>query len=457
MRLLRYWTLLVVWISNPIVWVLFLEAWTSVLSFEISGLPCSKQAAYPQCTLNRHSRWFSSATARRMSPDIINNDSDGFDAKDLFERRVCASSSWSVSDNWNQLSRSDHINYDNNDLGGSTMMLNSIDQATLAALRMQNFGMSPSTQPVLSQEDLWIQNSIEKIVSNDGLEMDADVGEIDTLDTERFLDDLGNEIALVVRCNDQALSEQTLQDLRRLSPIPIKDSVEQLVTYEFDSHHDMESSVGSWKATKFLQQAVLVMFQKHVRYMETKWDAAAVASWMTQSLTGTSDRIVGPHDKRVTEALAIYGKDGFLSEGELLSFYVTACSGNRVKRFSEKQTLTTHTQLECFRAPEIEAIWRDIRNHGIVTPSELERRIQQATLLERDPTLGYDPGATLLDECEILDDEGGSSLKASATTDRQGRSSNEKVELYRNVPIWLRDGDFGTPKIAFLFEISLLL
>jgi hypothetical protein len=313
--------------------------------------------------------------------------------------------------------------------------------------------MSPSPQPVLSQEDLWIQNSIEKIVSNDGLEMKVEVGEIDTLDTERFLDDLGNEIALVVRCNDQALSEQTLQDLRRLSPLPIKDSVEQLVTYAFDSHHDMESSVGSWKATKFLQQAVLVMFQKHVRSMETIWDAVAVASWMTQSLTGTSDRIIGPYDKRVTEALALYGKDGFLSEGELLSFYVTACSGNPVKSFSEKQTWTTHTQLERFRAPEIEAIWRDIRNHGIVTPSELERRIHEATLLERDPTLG----AMLLDECEILDDDGGSSLKASATTDRQGRSSHEKVELYRNVPIWLRDGDFGTPKIAFLFEISLLL
>jgi hypothetical protein len=446
MRFLRYW-ILIEWIENPIFLILFLDAWTSVFSFKTSGL-YSKQVISPQCAANRHARRLSSVISRRMSSDSGNTDSDGFEARDFFDNRVRGSPSWSVTDNWNRLSRSDHINYDNNDEDGNMMMLNSIDQATLAALRMQNFGMSSSPLPVLSKEDLWIQNSINKILSTDSLETNADSSSvssdeyIDTFDTERFLDDLGNEIALVVRCNDKALSEHTLQDIRRLSSIPIKDSVEQLVTYEFDSHHDMKSSVGSWKATKFLEQAVHVMFQKHVRYMERKWDAVAVASWMTQSLRGTSDRAIGPHDKRVTQTLAVYGRDGLLSEEELLSFYVSASSGSPVKSSSENQTWTTSTQLERFLAPEIEAIWRDIRNHGIVTPSELEHHIRQASLLESSSTLGYDPGATLLDECEILDDEGSSSFKTSP--DRQGRSSHERVQLYRNVPIWLRDGDFGT-------------
>lgn len=435
------------WIKNAILLILCLDAWTSAFSFQIFGLH-SKKVTCHQCTESRSARRLSSFFSTKMSSDSIDTDSDSFEARDLFDSKVRGSSSWSVTDNWNQLSRSDHINYDNDDEGGNTMMLNSIDQATLAALRMQNFGMSPSPQPVLSKEDLWIQNSIEKIVSTDSFEINADSAAVtsaetfDALDTERFLDDLGNEIALVVRCNDQALSEQTLQDIRRLSPLPIKDSVEQLVTYEFDSHHDMKSNVGNWKATKFLEQAVHVMFQKHVRYMERKWDAVAVASWMTQSLKGTSDGTIGPHDKRVTQTLAVFGKDGFLSEEELLSFYVNTCSCSSGKSSSDKQTWTTSSQLERFHAPEIAAIWRDIRNHGIVTPSELEHRIHQASLLESYSTIGYDPGSTLLDECEILDDEGSSSLKTSVTTDRQGRSSHERVELYRNVPIWLRDGDF---------------
>ena len=437
-----------VWIMNLFVWIVLLNSSIFVLSLQNNGI-------IQKLVNNLHSNSKSSFIERKMShdDDDTNTDSVGFEGKVVFEKNDRNRPSWSVTDNWNQLSQSDNINYDNSDGSSTTVMLNSIDQATLAALRMQNFGMSSAPQPVLSEEDLWIQNSIEQIVSSDSnLETNTD-SEIDLLDANRFLDDLGNEIAFVVRCNDQALSDKTLQELRRLSPLPIKDNVEHLVTFEFDSHHDMKSSIGCWKATKFLELSVRNMFQKHVQSKETKWDAGAVASWMTQSLKGTADRTIGPHEKRVTQMLAMYGRDGTILENDLIRFYVDACVGIGMKS-SKQQMWTTATQLERFRSPEIEAVWRDIRNHGIVTPSELENRIQQASILEEDSEFG---NAMILDECEILDDDDRLSSKTSLTTDRQGRSSHERVELYRNVPIWLRDGDFGKTLIVSLLLQSLAI
>ena len=135
-------------------------------------------------------------------------------------------SSWSVTDNWNQLSQSDNINYNyggtDNDTG-DIVVLNSIDQVTLAALRMQNFGMSSNTvTATMSEEEIWIQNSIQQIMVMDDTHDDEDdmsttkihrsvddtsMGtNVDiaaaTLNTEQFLDEMGKEIAMLVRCND---------------------------------------------------------------------------------------------------------------------------------------------------------------------------------------------------------------------------------------------------------------
>jgi hypothetical protein len=130
------------------------------------------------------------------------------------------SSGWSVTDNWNGLSQIDNINYDyvgDTDLtsGGTNsnhMVLNSIDQVTLAALRMQNFGMSSTTLKPFSEEEVWIQNSIQQIVSD----MDADVSlptNEDTLDSDQFLDDMGNDIAMLIRCtNDDKIGSTLFVD-----------------------------------------------------------------------------------------------------------------------------------------------------------------------------------------------------------------------------------------------------
>jgi hypothetical protein len=133
-----------------------------------------------------------------------------------------------VTDDWTQLSQCDNINYNygstDNDTG-EILILNSIDQVTLAALRMQNFGMSSSSLMELSDEDIWVQNSIQQIMLDTDTDTNADIesdermkksvnrdtgSTIDittgTLNTENFLDDMGKEIAMLVRCNENSNS-----------------------------------------------------------------------------------------------------------------------------------------------------------------------------------------------------------------------------------------------------------
>jgi hypothetical protein len=369
------------------------------------------------------------------------------------------------------LSQSDHINYqynhqeDEDGSSSSTMLLSSIDQATLAALRMQNFGMSSSSSTPLTAEDQWLQKSIEQILSDEPVYLhDGSTSQnIDALENaKQWSDDMGNEIAVLVRCNEQAASNWLSPDtgIPRRSSGSIHDDVQQLVTYELDHHHpsNVNNHIGYWKATTFLQQAVRHIFQTHAQVVGmddtlvsngNKWDANAAASWMTQSLQGTADGMIGPHDKRVTETLATYGRDGYMFEADLLRLYITASTGSPGNTNKDMPQWTTTAQLERFCGPEIEAVWRDIRNHGIVTPSELESRINLASIQKQSSASFDDPTATLLDECEILDDyDGNLSVESSTMSDRQGRSSHERLDLYRNVPIWMRDGDFGT-----LFEI----
>jgi hypothetical protein len=137
---------------------------------------------------------------------------------------------WSVTDDWTQLSQCDNINYNygstDNDTG-EILILNSIDQVTLAALRMQNFGMSSSSSSLmeLSEEDIWVQNSIQQIMLDTDTETNVDLvtdvlmkesvnqnmgSTIDitagTLNTDSFLDDMGKEIAMLVRCNENSNS-----------------------------------------------------------------------------------------------------------------------------------------------------------------------------------------------------------------------------------------------------------
>jgi hypothetical protein len=360
---------------------------------------------------------------------------------------------WSVTDNWNRLStENEEIN---------TNHLLNADQTTLAALRMQNFGMNPAA-PEQSPEDQWLNHVIEHIVTDEGADEEP------ALHAESFVDDIGREIALLVRCNENP-HDLLMEGGRMVEELTEeqRNDVRQLVEYD-DDDDDGEKTAGAavWKATTFLREAARSMFQKHAPkkpgYVRVNGDhddgsmaatataptaaavmnAVSVASWMSQSLRET----VGPYDKRVAQALARYGSGGYLSEPELLKLYVTTITGE------EQEGSSTAQQLEKYRAPEIKAVWRDIRNHGLVTPAEFAQSIKVAELQSRYGRVGveddddddddvYSP-MNMLDECEILEDH--MVYEVSMTTDRQGKSSNERVDLVRGVPIWMNDGDYGT-------------
>lgn len=361
------------------------------------------------------------------------------DTKRSFLLRITDSTEndWSATDNWNRLSK------DNQEINTNHLLI--ADQITLAALRMQNFGMNPAA-PELSKEDQWLRHVIEHIVTDDEEEVDTKPSSVDkhTTRTETFSDDMGREIALLVRCN-QNPHDLLMEGGRMVEELTDqqRNDVRQLVQYDGTS--------GAWQATPFLREAASSMFQTHVSNnkpdrqgingdsrtlaaTKSALDAVSVASWMSKSLRET----VGPHDKRVTQAVARFGSGGYLVEADLLNLYVTSITG-------EQPQWSTITQLEHHRTPEIMAVWRDIRNHGLVTPAEFEQSIKVAELQAKYGVLGvedtYSP-MNMLDECEILEDHMVSDV--SMTTDRHGKSSHERVDLVRGIPIWMKDGDFGT-------------
>lgn len=353
-------------------------------------------------------------------------------------------SAWSVTDDWDKLSDANHS-------PNSDDVLSTMDAASLAALRMQNFGMSVFTRGTLSKEDEWLEKTIDDILTSTSADdVTVDVAGKDTLDTDRFLDSMGDEIAMLVRCNEdprQLLIEQgravaELTDAER-------NDVRQLVFYDNNNndHHQ-------WKATPFLKEACATIFQQHSAKRPivngdhglnkggpvTLIDKAGIASWMNQCLL---NEVVGQHEKRVTQTLARHGRGGTMTVVEFVQMYLSVLTGDE----QEHASFTDIHEMEKHRAPEIEAVWRDIRNHGIVSPAEFERNMKVAALKEE-----FRPSAeiainehTILDECELLTEEEETSL----TTDRHGKSSHEHVELVpshvatKPIPVWIKDGDFG--------------
>ena len=210
-----------------------------------------------------------------------------------------------------------------------------------------------------------------------------------------------------------------------------------------------------WKATPFLREAVSNMFGQHSRSRypskntpvngdhqaspeddeDAFLDKEGIASWMNQCLRD-EDETVGRHEKRVTHTLARYGTaGGRMSEADFLQMYVSVMTTGEDatphRKDDEQPMFTTLEELERHCAPEIQAVWRDLRSHGIVGPAEFERNmkvaeLQKAVQLDDDDDVMMQ-GYNILDECEILDES--QVEQASLTTDRHGKSSHERVEL----------------------------
>ena len=195
--------------------------------------------------------------------------------------RLAAKSSWSIADDWNGLSRAD-----------------STDDSLLFGNLIQQVD-SPETLP--TAEEKWHQETIDAIMH---VEADQDIGESNANDLSvSFEDDMGDEIALLVRCNEQPQS-MLVQEGRALAPLTNEE--------KYDPSQLVELFVEQWVPSKFLDKSVAAMFEMHAKRSSDQitkiMDAACVAEWYQQSLQ--SIQTIGPHYKRLLCMLASYSSYG---------------------------------------------------------------------------------------------------------------------------------------------------
>jgi hypothetical protein len=163
---------------------------------------------------------------------------------------------------------------------------------------------------------------------------------------------------------------------------------------------------------------------------------------MSKSLK-TEEGRVSAHDSRVLKTLSDFSSygSGRLLEEDFQNLYLTTVKGQvPVDAKSWKRHLAR-------RQPYVDAVWRDLRNHGILAPVEQERKRMKKNLYESGPSLS--PSDSLMDECEILDwDYSEPAVRAKQSgrkTASKTMSSHQKVEMAPNTktPLWLQDGEFG--------------
>jgi hypothetical protein len=340
-----------------------------------------------------------------------------------------------------------------------------------------------------SSENAWLKDALDHILTvteNDhDRNHDGDSGLLkmtqaqaeatnddDGLHTETFIDDMGREIALLVRCNTSP-QDLLIQEGRALAPLTDaqRNDVSQLVVRATKHEPNTNTGTNAWLMTDFFQQAVTAVFEKHVVTVGNDndnndddddgrlavLDAAGVAAWMKQSLGAEEPGSIGPHDRRVTMTISSFGSygSGYLDQNDFLKLYLAAVVGEAAKdgkntKNGDKESPWRQLQ---FREFEITSVWRDLRNHGIASPVETMRAelMGQIESKYRDSHPGASDGNamishstdTFMDECEILEESVVDDLLGRT---RRRKSSYEQVELAfdNKTPLWIRDGDFST-------------
>lgn len=287
---------------------------------------------------------------------------------------------------------------------------------------------------------------------------------------EQFVEEMGQEISLLVRCNEDP-THLLMESGRALPPLTQaeKDDVRQLIVLDDNDDKDHNDS-DRRQPTAFLRHAVETMFRQYASSPDTHtMGRSQVAQWFTVCTGGAAAPssqksgggggmavVVGPHDGRVQEVLAKYGAygTGMLTLDGMLQLYLDAVMGGSSSQQHIKGTQKmSWKQLYQVRKPDIEQVWRDIRAHGIIGPVELERQqlLEQLERTHAVPTSSkshhqHQHSETLMDECTIVDESFIGSTTKSPKQRSGPRSSHELVELADDgtTPLWMKDGDFGT-------------
>jgi ferredoxin len=308
--------------------------------------------------------------------------------------------SWSVADDWNTLSEKEN--------SGDAAMYSLIQQVD-----------SPEMVP--SADDQWLQQAVDSILL---IEENSDTAKRphleDSESVSSFEDAMDGEIALLVRCNEnpQSLLVKEGRALKALTEAERTDP-SQLV----------EMFVGEWVATKFFDKGIDTMFRMHAAEDSNGklvMDGRSVASWLQRSLKEVY--AVGPHDQRVLGILARFSSygTGYLALEDMKRLYLETVTG--------EDKCTSYEDILRQRQEFVTAVWRDLRNHGIYSPREVEHAQDKRDLsVVQTQTRASVP--TVMDECELIYQKVG---------DRKTKSSHQQVELASDnkTPLWINDGDF---------------
>jgi hypothetical protein len=363
---------------------------------------------------------------------------------------IQSSNSWSVADDWTSLSKA------------STTTDNSVVFDVTYDTTVANDIVSGS------DEDIWIQdivdeihNSFSTLVDHPPL-YDTSFDEPTMSLEDSLQNEMDDEIAMLIRCNEQPQT-MLIAEGRALPPLTQAEmnEVSQLVI-EVE-----EEEVGkSFRPTEFLKDAVSNIFRQHATPSVfdgvSSMDRAGIASWMTICLQQDGEGKVTPHDQRVLKTMSEFSRygTGRIVEEDFQDLYLSTLAGDisNLASVSAKR----HLQL---RKPFIDAVWRDIRAHGILAPVE-EERLALAEKLRNDnevsttimggATITTTGGSTdIVDECEILEWNGGSlpgenaalseTEKSNKRRSSKGLSSHKLLELADDgkTPLRMRDGEFG--------------
>ena len=384
-----------------------------IVFLSIFGGALSFQSAYVSPLIGR--KIFSCSKVRRFNT---------FRSEDVESSIIVpASASWEVDDNWWRLSDAQ---------SATSLPEPGEDIVKTAALSMEH----PSNEE-LSEDDEWVNDSVNVILDS-ALDSDTSLGPIYDAPGEKMQvtleDQMGKEIALLVRCN-QSPQEMLVSEGRALPPLTDEErnDFSQLVTKGNDTI----------EFTDFFRYSISAMFKEHAN-PDGVMKAAGVASWMSRSL-GTH---VSAHDRRVLATITSFGEygTGSLTAGDFEEVYRVA-----VTKAMNRPHVAEKNRAGIKEQHSIETIWRDIRNHHILSPVEVKREMELLEIrkkLEDLPKIERLGTLEIMDECEILD-----AGQSFATTTYQTSwddvkdkefTSHELLEMAADgkTPLFLRDGDF---------------
>lgn len=401
-------------------------------------------------------------SSNSLSPINNNNNDEAYSGGSS----PSSASSWSVADDWTSLSR---VSSNSATTTDSSVVF---DEAYTTKVANEMAAGSP-TLPPLSEEDIWIRDVVDEI-HNSFSTLDDDPPLYDTSfdePTVRWEDavqnEMDDEIAMLIRCNEQP-ENVLIAEGRALPPLTQaeKDEVSQLVV-EVSNLQEEDDKSKTFQATPFLKDAVSNIFRQHATPSVfdgvLSLDRAGIASWMTTCLQREGQGKVSPHDRRVLKTISDFSRygSGRLVEDDLQELYLSTIVGE----VSNLSSVSTKRHLS-LRRPFIDAVWRDIRAHGILSPVEEERLVLAEKIRKENEiaTMGGAVSVTsgrsdtdIVDECEILEWNGGSLPKENAASSSseneaskkrrssKGLSSHKLLEMADDgqTPLRMRDGEFG--------------